>query len=61
MVERDTDTLTGAQLAIELGVPLSVPDAVSKELYVRPVVALDEKQLERLVELLCSGDYLTLL
>ena len=57
MVER----LTGTELALELHVPLTIPDALAKMLYEVPVCQLTDVHYHRVVELLTSGEYVALI
>jgi hypothetical protein len=53
--------MTGAELALKLGVPLSAPDSISKIMFEAPVYALDTDQLSRLVGIFASGEWIALL
>jgi len=59
--DRDKDRITTAELAEALDVSLALPDAVAKALYERPVAELTPRQLARVVELLSTGEWVSVI
>lgn len=59
-METQEARISGSELALELGVPLAAPDALAKRLFEVPVFQLTRGQLESLVELLSSDEWVTL-